>query len=96
MATKRVTIDRFGRLVVPLAVRRRHAWAPGTELELFDDDKGIRLVPAESTPSGQGLINKGGRLIADVVWDGRPLNRTEIRDLGRQVESEREERVWRG
>ena len=94
MAVK-VTIDRFGRLVVPLAVRRRHAWAPGTQLEIFDDDRGIRLVPAETTPSGRGLINKGGRLIADVVWDERPLNRTEIRDLGRQAEAEREERGWR-
>ena len=37
------TLDRFGRIVVPKAIRDRHGLVPGTELEIEDSDERITL-----------------------------------------------------
>jgi AbrB family looped-hinge helix DNA binding protein len=41
-----MTIDGFGRLVIPKAARDRHGLLPGTVVELEDSPPGILLRPA--------------------------------------------------
>jgi len=39
----RTTIDRAGRVVIPAAIRERAGLTAGAELEVTEDDLGIRL-----------------------------------------------------
>lgn len=50
-----VTLDRFGRIVIPHEVRRRHGWRPGTTLELHDGPDGFAATPVQdhdAAPAG--------------------------------------------
>jgi AbrB family looped-hinge helix DNA binding protein len=49
------TLDRFGRIVIPRAMRQRHGWRPGTALELRDGPSGIEVVPVSSA-AGQAPV----------------------------------------
>ena len=39
----RTTIDKAGRVVIPVAIRERAGLSPGAELEVTNDELGIRL-----------------------------------------------------
>ena len=77
------TIDKAGRLVIPVAVRERAGLTPGTELEVTVDEFGIRL---ERVASGPRLVKVGRRLVA------RPSVPSNVRpaiDIAALVEGER-------
>ena len=68
----RTTIDKAGRVVIPAALRERAGLTPGSELEVTEDDRGIRL---ERVAAGPRLVKVGRRLVArpTVSADRRPL-----------------------
>jgi AbrB family looped-hinge helix DNA binding protein len=67
----RTTIDKAGRVVIPVAVRERAGLTAGSELEVTEDELGIRL---ERVASGPKLVKIGRRLVArpTVGRDNRP------------------------
>ena len=67
----RTTIDKAGRLVIPAAIRDRAGLTPGAELEVTEDDLGIRL---QRVAPGPRLVRVGKRLVArpTVAADNRP------------------------
>jgi AbrB family looped-hinge helix DNA binding protein len=79
----RTTIDKAGRVVIPAAVRERAGLSPGSELEVTEDELGIRL---ERVATGPKLVKIGRRLVArpTVGRDNRPAI-----DIGALVEDER-------
>jgi AbrB family looped-hinge helix DNA binding protein len=79
----KTTIDKAGRVVIPAAIRDRAGFSAGAELEVIEDDLGIRL---ERVAPGPRLVKIGRRLVA------RPTARAENRptvDVGALVEEER-------
>jgi AbrB family looped-hinge helix DNA binding protein len=79
----RTTIDKAGRVVIPAALRERAGMSPGSELEVTEDDRGIRL---ERVAEGPRLVKVGRRLVArpKVAADRRPAV-----DIARVIEEER-------
>ena len=79
----RTTIDKAGRVVIPAALRERAGLSPGSELEITEDDRGIRL---ERVAPGPRLVKVGRRLVArpTVVADRRPAI-----DIAGVIEDER-------
>jgi AbrB family looped-hinge helix DNA binding protein len=79
----RTTIDKAGRVVIPAALRERAGFTPGSELEITEDELGIRV--ARIAP-GPRLVKVGRRLVA------RPsvtvANRPRV-DIAALVEEER-------
>lgn len=67
----RTTIDKAGRVVIPAVIRERAGLAPGSELEITEDELGIRL---ERVAAGPRLVKIGRRLVArpTVAADDRP------------------------
>jgi AbrB family looped-hinge helix DNA binding protein len=67
----RTTIDKAGRVVIPAAVRERAGLTPGAELEITEDERGIRL---ERVAAGPRLVKVGRRLVArpTIPADQRP------------------------
>ena len=57
----RTTIDKAGRLVIPAPLRQRAGLAAGAEVELTEDDLGIRLTRVAPSPR---LVRIGARLVA--------------------------------
>ena len=57
----RTTIDKAGRVVIPAAIRERAGLAAGSELEITEDERGIRL---ERVAAGPRLVKVGRRLVA--------------------------------
>ena len=57
----KTTIDKAGRVVIPAAVRERAGLSPGSELEIIEDELGIRL---ERVAAGPRLVKIGKRLVA--------------------------------
>ena len=59
-------------MVIPAAVRERAGFAAGSELEIREDDLGIRL---ERVAPGPRLVRVGQRLVArpTVPADDRPV-----------------------
>ena len=80
--TMRTTIDRAGRVVIPASIRQRTGLAAGVELEVTEDETGIRL---ERVAPGPRLVKVGRRLVArpTVVAD------TPVVDVAALVEGER-------
>ena len=79
----RTTIDKAGRVVIPAAIRERSGLTPGSELEVSEDETGIRL---ERVASGPRLVRVGRRLVA------RPTVAADARatvDIAALVEDER-------
>lgn len=79
----RTTIDKAGRLVIPAPLRQRAGLAAGAEVELTEDDLGIRLTRVAPGPR---LVKVGGRLVA------RPSAQASTRptiDVAALVEDER-------
>jgi antitoxin PrlF len=82
------TIDKAGRVVIPVEVRKRLGLTAGTELEMAVEGFTIRLVRAVAGPQ---LVRRGERLVA------RPHavegERAEV-DVARLIEEERDR--WPG
>jgi len=57
----RTTIDKAGRVVIPAAIRERAGLTPGSQLEITEDQLGIRL---ERIAAGPRLVKVGRRLVA--------------------------------
>jgi AbrB family looped-hinge helix DNA binding protein len=79
----RTTIDKAGRVVIPAAMRERAGFSAGAELEVSEDDTGIRL---ERVATGPRLVKIGKRLVA------RPITTAGSRpivDVAALVEEER-------
>jgi AbrB family looped-hinge helix DNA binding protein len=79
----RTTIDKAGRVVIPAAIRERAGLSPGAELEITQDELGIRL---ERVAAGPRLVRVGRRLVA------RPTARSGSRpaiDVAALIEEER-------
>ena len=79
----RTTIDKAGRVVIPAAIRERAGFVAGSELEVIEDELGIRL---ERVARGPRLVRVGRRLVA------RPTVPADARasvDVATLVEEER-------
>jgi AbrB family looped-hinge helix DNA binding protein len=79
----RATIDKAGRVVIPAAIRERAGLSAGSELEVVEDDTGIRLTRVASPPR---LVKVGRRLVA------RPTVPADARspiDIASLIEDER-------
>jgi AbrB family looped-hinge helix DNA binding protein len=83
----RATIDKAGRLVIPLAIRERVGLLPGTEVDVVADDFAVRIVPAVQ---GARLVREGGRLVA------RPAAPDDATapDIAAVVDAERDRWPW--
>lgn len=46
----KTTIDKAGRVVIPLEIRRKARFLPGTELEIDLDDDAVRLTRSVERP----------------------------------------------
>ena len=57
----RTTIDKAGRVVIPAALRERAGLSAGSEIEITEDELGIRLT---RTAAGPRLVKVGKRLVA--------------------------------
>jgi len=57
----RTTIDKAGRLVIPAQLRQRAGLSAGAEVELTEDEVGIRLTRVAPGPR---LVKIGARLVA--------------------------------
>jgi len=57
----RSTIDRAGRVVIPAAIRDRAGLTPGSELEITEDELGVRI---QRVAQGPKLVKVGRRLVA--------------------------------
>jgi AbrB family looped-hinge helix DNA binding protein len=79
----RTTIDKAGRVVIPAALRERAGLTPGAELEITEDERGIRL---ERVAPGPRLVKVGRRLVARPT---APADRRPSVDIGAVVEDER-------
>ena len=79
----RTTIDKAGRVVIPAALRERAGLVPGSELDVSEDELGIRL---QRVAAGPRLVKIGRRLVArpTVAPDARP-----VIDVAALVEEER-------
>ena len=79
----RTTIDKAGRVVIPAAIRERVGLVPGSQLEISEDERGIRL---ERVAAGPRLVKVGRRLVArpTITADQRPSI-----DIAAVVEEER-------
>jgi AbrB family looped-hinge helix DNA binding protein len=67
----RSTIDKAGRVVIPASIRERAGLTPGSELEITEDDLGVRL---QRVAAGPRLVKVGRRLVArpSAAPDQRP------------------------
>ena len=79
----RTTIDKAGRVVIPAGIRDRAGLTAGAELEITEDDLGIRL---ERVAAGPRLVRVGRRLVArpTVSPNARPTL-----DIATLIEDER-------
>ncbi len=84
----KATIDKSGRVVIPVAIRDRAGLRPGMELDIIADDIGIHLVRSGPAPK---LMRRKKRLMA------RPASSLEEMppvDLAAMVEEERNRWPW--
>ena len=79
----RATIDKAGRVVIPAAIRERSGLTAGAEIEITEDETGVRL---ERVAPGPKLVKIGRRLVARPTAppDARPAL-----DIAALVEEER-------
>ena len=79
----RTTIDKAGRVVIPAGIRERAGLTAGTEIEVTEDELGVRL---QRVAAGPRLVKVGRRLVArpTVPRDARPSL-----DIATLVEEER-------
>lgn len=74
-----------GQVIIPKAVRERHGWAPGTELEVEDQGDVVVLRPARLFPPTTFEDVRGC-----VKYDGPPLT---IEEMHQAIDIEAR-RMW--
>ena len=79
----RTTIDKAGRVVIPAAIRERAGLTAGAELEITEDELGLRL---ERVAAGPRLVRVGKRLVARPTVSASERPRVDIAAL---IEEER-------
>jgi len=79
----RTTIDKAGRVVIPAPIRERAGLSAGSELEVIEDDTGIRLTRVASPPR---LVKVGRRLVARPTL---PADARSPLDIASLIEAER-------
>jgi AbrB family looped-hinge helix DNA binding protein len=79
----RTTIDKAGRVVIPAAIRDRAGFTAGAELEVTEDDRGVRI---ERVASGPRLVKVGARLVARPTT---PADQRPSIDIAATIEDER-------
>jgi AbrB family looped-hinge helix DNA binding protein len=79
----RTTIDKAGRIVIPAGIRERAGLTAGAEIEITEDDAGVRLQRVAPSPK---LVNIGCRLVARPTAS---LNARPSLDIARLIEDER-------
>ena len=79
----RTTIDKAGRVVIPAPIRERAGLSAGSELEVIEDDTGIRLTRVASPPR---LVKVGRRLVARPTV---PADARSAIDVASLIEDER-------
>ena len=79
----RTTIDKAGRVVIPAAIRERAGFTPGAELEIREDETGVRL---ERVATGPRLVKVGRRLVARPT---APAGERPAIDIAAVIEDER-------
>jgi len=79
----RTTIDKAGRLVIPAPLRQRAGLSAGAEVELTEDELGLRLTRVAPGPR---LVKVGTRLVARPT--AAPDTRPSI-DVAALIEEER-------
>jgi AbrB family looped-hinge helix DNA binding protein len=57
----RSTIDKAGRVVIPAVIRERVGFKPGSELDIIEDETGVRIERVAAAPR---LVRIGRRLVA--------------------------------
>lgn len=89
-----VTLDKFGRVLIPKPLRDQMGLVPGAELSLDVGDAGdggswleLRQVPHRDDPTG-ALVREGSLL----VHDGRPAGDM---DVARLIHEQRDARALR-
>ena len=80
----KTTIDKAGRVVIPIQIRAKAGLRPGTELDVLFEDGSVRLVKAVPPPR---LVKVGKRLVAK---PSVPASMLPAVDLKRLIEEERE------
>lgn len=71
-----VTIDKFGRLVIPAKIRKALALSPGTELDCVVEGDSIRLEPI----GGAKVESRASRLVITSALVGEVPDHREIRE----------------
>ena len=79
----RTTIAKAGRVVIPAGIRERAKFTPGAELEITEDETGIRLERVAPSPR---LVKVGKRLVARPTVPPNARPRVDVATL---VEDER-------
>jgi len=79
----RTTIDKAGRVVIPATIRERAGLTAGAELEITEDELGLRL---ERVAEGPRLVRVGKRLVARPTV---PVSKRPRVDIAALVEEER-------
>lgn len=78
-----ISIDRFGRLVLPKEIRKRLGLAAGSEFEIEEKENAILLRPVIKKPH---VIDKNGWL---VVKSEIPMAEDSIQEATQKVREER-------
>lgn len=75
------TVDKFGRVVIPKAVRQRLGLKAGTVLRIEETSDGMKLGPVHEEPL---LVREGNVLVFNGRFDG---------DIVEAIQAQREERI---
>lgn len=84
----KVTIDKAGRVVIPVAIRRRAGLKPGSELEIRLEEDGVRLRRLAPRPK---LTREGGRIVVRPSVPYEECPEVDVPDL---IREERERWPW--
>ena len=83
----RLRVDKFGRMIIPKPMRRRMGIEPGTDVEVREDGKELRVIAVQDEPA---VIRKNGLLMCTA----KPL--VDLDDAIRQDREKRERHIWGG
>lgn len=76
-----VTLDRFGRVVIPKSLRQRHGWRAGTTLTIHDGPDGLSLQSADAQAAAPpGWVWQDGLLVSTATPTADISDLTAIRD----------------
>lgn len=83
-----ITIDKAGRVVIPVAIRRRAGLKPGSELEIRLEEDGVRLRRSAPRPK---LTREGDRIVVRPSVPYEECPEVDVPDL---IREERERWPW--